>query len=99
MWAAIELWGNVQFTAEQFFTQFNRPNVRQESYELVNAKLSYVTANERWRISAYVDNLTDEDYFTNALESGVPTPGVDPVVPQFFVGAPSTYGVKVGYRY
>lgn len=97
--AKIELWGNVQFTDDQFFTQFNRSNVMQESYELFNAKISYISPNERWAITGYVDNLTDEDYFTNALESGVPTPGVDPVVPQFFVGAPSTYGVKVRYHY
>lgn len=47
----------------------------------------------------YGNNLDDEEYFTNALESGVPTPGVDRVVPQFFVGAPRTYGVRVKYLF
>ena len=61
-------------------------------------RLSDVTADGRWIVSVYGDNLTDEDYFTNALESGVPTPGVDPVVPQFFLGAPRTWGVQVRYR-
>ena len=96
---AVELWGNTQIIDRQYFTQFNRVNVRQTSYELYNAKITYVSPDQRWRVTAYADNLSDEEYFTNALESGVPTAGVDPVVPQFFVGAPSSIGVKVGYRY
>ncbi|UCG71384.1 MAG: TonB-dependent receptor [Chromatiales bacterium] len=96
--ASLEFWANLQFTDEQFFTQFNRSNVSEDSYELLNAKLSYVTDDGKWRFSIYGDNLTDEDYFTNALESGVPTPGVDPVVPQYFLGAPRTWGVQVRYR-
>jgi len=96
--ASLEFWANVQFTDEQYFTPFNRSNVQEDSYELLNAKLSYLTDDGRWRFTIYGDNLTDEDYYTNALESGVPTPGVDPVVPQFFLGAPRTWGVQVRYR-
>jgi iron complex outermembrane receptor protein len=96
--ATIDLWGNFQFTDEQFFTQFNRPNVAQGSYQVLNAKLSYISGDGRWRITLFGDNLTEEDYFTNALESGVPTPGVDAVLPQYFVGAPRTYGLQVSYQ-
>lgn len=96
--ASLEFWVNLQFTDEQFFTAFNRSNVMEDSYELLNAKLTYVTDDQRWRFTLYGDNLTDEDYYTNALESGVPTPGVDPVVPQYFLGAPRTWGVQVRYR-
>jgi iron complex outermembrane receptor protein len=96
--ASLQFWANVQFTDEQFFTPFNRSNVAQDSYEVVNGNVSYITDDGRWRFTLYGENLTDEDYFTNALESGVPTPGVDPVVPQYFVGAPRTWGVQVRYR-
>ncbi len=95
----IEIWGNWQYTDSQFFTPFNRSNFEQDSYHVLNASLTYRTADNRWALSVYGDNLGDEDYFTNALESGVPTPGVDPLVPQFFVGAPRTWGVRVKFNY
>jgi iron complex outermembrane receptor protein len=95
----IEIWGNWQYTDDQFFTPFNRANFEQESYSVLNASLTYRTADGRWAVSVYGDNLGDEDYFTNALESGVPTAGVDPLVPQFFVGAPRTWGVRVKFNY
>ncbi len=95
----IELWGNWLYVDDQFFTQFNRSNVMQDSYNVLNARLSYRTSSGSWRFTLYGNNLSDEEYFTNALESGVPMPGVDPVVPQFFLGAPRTWGVQVAYNY
>ncbi len=94
----LEAWFNWQHTGSQYFTPFNRASFKQDSYDLINARVSY-KATENWEISVYGQNLSDEEYFTNALESGVPTPGVDRVVPQFFVGAPRTYGVRIRYLF
>lgn len=93
----LQLWANWQHTGSQFFTPFNRDTFEQESYDVLNARVTWRLASGRWAFSLYGENLTDEDYFTNALESGVPTPGVDRVVPQFFVGAPRTWGVRFRY--
>ena len=95
----IELWGHWLYVDDQFFTQFNRSNVAQDSYNVFNARISYRTPGQSWRFTLYGNNLSDEEYFTNALESGVPAPGVDPVVPQFFLGAPRMWGVQVAYSY
>ena len=95
---ALELWGNWQHTGSQFFTPFNRASFEQEGYDVLNARATYRSASGRWTFTLYGENLGDEDYFTNALESGVPTPGVDRVVPQFFVGAPRTWGVRFRYH-
>ena len=43
----------------------NRINV--ESYGLLSATVKYTTASERWSIAAYGSNLTDKDYFNQAL--------------------------------
>lgn len=93
----LEFWVNWQHTGSQFFTPFNRPSFEQESYDVLNARITWRLPSGKWAFSLYGENLTDEDYFTNALESGVPTPGVDRVVPQFFVGAPRTWGVRFRY--
>jgi hypothetical protein len=91
--------GNIQFTDDQFFTQFNRDEVAQDSYSVWNARVTWVSADQAWQVALYGENLGDEEYFTNSLESGVPTAGVDPVVPQYFVGAPRTWGVKAQYSF
>lgn len=94
----LQFWGNWQHTGDQFFTPFNRATFEQEGYDVLNARITYRTPSGRWAFSVYGENLSDEEYFTNALESGVPTPGVDRVVPQFFVGAPRTWGVRFRYN-
>lgn len=91
--------GNLQFVDDQFFTQFNRASVAQDSYSVLNARITWLSPDQRWLLALYGDNLGDEEYFTNALESGVPTAGVDPVVPQYFVGAPRTWGVQARYSF
>jgi iron complex outermembrane receptor protein len=98
-WGSVDVGGSWQFTAKQFFTQFNRPDVAQNAYSLFNARVTWRPANDRWSISGYVENASDKNYFTNSLESGVPTPHVDKVVPQYVVGAPFVWGFKGTYRF
>jgi iron complex outermembrane receptor protein len=95
----LEFWGNWQYTGSQFFTPFNRATFEQESYSVYNASVTWRAADDRWSVAVYGANIGDEDYFTNALESGVPTPGVDRVVPQFFVGAPQTWGARLQFNF
>jgi iron complex outermembrane receptor protein len=95
----LTLAGNLQYTDDQYFTQFNRDAVAQDSYSVWNARVTWGSADGAVQVALYGENLGDEEYFTNSLESGVPTAGVDPVVPQYFVGAPRTWGVKVQYNF
>ncbi len=95
----LDLAGNFQFVGDQFFTQFNRDDVGQDSYSLYNARLTWRSNDDVWQVALYGENLGDEEYYTNSLESGVPTAGVDPYVPQYFVGAPRTWGVRALYSF
>jgi len=85
------------FRGKQYFTQFNRDNVAQDAYGTLGVRVGYTAPNERWSVTAYGDNITDEDYFATVLESGVAAPGT--VVPQAVVGAPATYGVTFSVKY
>lgn len=70
----------------------NDPYSQQSAYGLMNAKLSWVSPGGSYTLSAFVNNLTDEEYFTyqNTLEEdwgyGV-------------WGQPQTAGVKFKWRY
>lgn len=89
--------GDYFYRSEQFFTQFNRDLVSQDSYSLLNARVTYAAPESRWSITAYGNNLADEDYFVTVFESGVSVPGT--VVPGAIMGAPRTYGVTLDYDF
>jgi iron complex outermembrane recepter protein len=89
----ISLRGDYSYKDKQYFTQFNREAVSQPAYSLLGLRAGWRSADDKWGLSAYVDNVTDEDYYSTVLESGIaPSPGL---VPQAVMGAPRTYGVSV----
>jgi len=65
--------------------------LQQDSYGLLSARLSYVTANDRLELSVWGNNLTDEEYFDDVVANGNGLRGS--------WGSPRTYGVSVGYRF
>jgi iron complex outermembrane recepter protein len=78
------------------------PRKNQDAYSLVNARLGFGSASERWMIEAWAQNLTDEDYYQVAFDAtlqgssagAVPTSTVDA-----FLGAPRTYGVTARFKF
>jgi iron complex outermembrane receptor protein len=95
--AEVRVRADYAFRGKQYFTQFNRDDVSQGSYQTLGLRVGYSAPEDRWSVTAYGDNLTDEEYFATVLESGVAAPGT--VVPQAVVGAPRTYGVIFSIKY
>ncbi|MGA0706205.1 MAG: hypothetical protein ACO3P8_11670, partial [Steroidobacteraceae bacterium] len=89
--------GDYAYRGDQYFTQFNRDIVGQDSYGLLGARVTYTAPDERWYVTAWGDNLSDKDYFVTVLESGVAPAGT--VVPQAVIGAPRTYGLSIGFNF
>ena len=71
---------------------YNKPWLQQESFGLLDASLTFNTANEKIRVSVYGKNLTDEEYFDYAAD-------VSTLDSARWGGAPRTYGVRVAYKY
>jgi len=65
--------------------------LKQDSYGLLTARLSYVSPDETWQVALFGNNLTDEEYFDDVVASG---PGV-----RGSWGAPRTYGVEVNFSF
>lgn len=85
-----------QFTGDQFFSVFNRPNIAQPGYHLFNASAGISSADKTWNVQVWGRNIFDKEYFSNLFESGV----LDfLVIPQGFVAPPATYGVTVGFNF
>ena len=93
--AELILNGSFQKQGKQFFTQFNRESVSQDSFNLLNFNATY-KPNNNFELTFYAHNITDEGYITDILESGVVT---GQTVPQGILGPPKTYGMKMSINF
>jgi iron complex outermembrane recepter protein len=80
--------------SDVFFTAFNLPLEKQGDYGLLNARLSWTDADERFNIAIYGQNLTNTEYYTFGQDA-LASQGVA----YSYLGRPREYGVSVGYRF
>ncbi len=64
----LALQGAATYLSEQFFDAFNSPSHLESSYTTVDARLSWYSDNDKWEVSVFADNLTDEEYRTYAFD-------------------------------
>lgn len=78
-----------------YFTEFNNRDAEQDSYALVNASMTFQSPDERWSVTGWVKNLTDEFAIANNIVAA-------PLFGSVRVGSltpPRTYGVTLGYNF
>ncbi|QMW23089.1 TonB-dependent receptor [Sandaracinobacteroides saxicola] len=92
----VNLRGDLRHQSDMFFTQFNRPLIAQGGTVTANASLTWTSANDRFSLGGFVQNLTNETYFTEVLESGAFNPQL---VGQAYVAPPRTYGVRASVKF
>ncbi len=80
--------------SEVFFTAFNLPLERQESYGLLNARLGWTDPDKRFNVAVFAQNLTDEEYFTFGQDA-LATQGVA----YSYLGRPREFGVSAGFNF
>jgi iron complex outermembrane recepter protein len=72
----------------------NTASMRQDAYTLINASLTWQSADERWRVSVFGQNLGDEEYFVGGFADLV-----DQGYAEVLLGRPLEWGVSLSYRY
>ncbi|AMN45752.1 hypothetical protein ACG33_01250 [Steroidobacter denitrificans] len=72
------------------FTQF--PAERLDSYNLVNANISFTPVEGSWKVALWATNLTDEKYLSSSLT-------VPPLFSFASFGAPRQYGIDVTFDF
>jgi iron complex outermembrane receptor protein len=88
----MELNANATYTDEFYNDIFNSEASKHEDVTLLNASISYITENEKIRVSLFGRNLTDEEYQASGL-------GVANLWSFSIYGAPLTYGVEAELRF
>lgn len=73
------------------------PEKEQDAFWLLNARVGLGQLNDRWRVEAWAENLTDTEYFQVAIDSPfqgfLPPAGPDSF--NAFLGAPRTFGATL----
>jgi len=62
------------------------------SYDLWNARVTYATAGDRWNVSAWIRNATDETYIVNHSRASLTN------IDRVMWGAPRLYGINFTYK-
>ena len=85
--------GDISYKSEQFFSEFNNDVEKADAYTFFDASLTYTSADERWSLSAWGKNLTDE-----LVEAGSFTVSLSRTVGRLYL-PPRTFGFTAGYNF
>lgn len=90
----VTLHGDLSYVSDQWFEIFNVQRLEQNSYTLVNGRLGYRTADERFGVALWAKNVFNKFYYTSRLDlvSGF---GYD----YNHIGQPRMYGVTADVRF
>ncbi|MBT6351221.1 MAG: TonB-dependent receptor [Halieaceae bacterium] len=86
--------GEAYYQDDVYFTEWNRKDAYQKSYEQFNASMDY-SWNDQWLLSLWGRNLSDEEVMSNNIITA-------PLYDSLRVGAvlpPRTYGATVTYQF
>lgn len=84
---------------DHFFQLKNSPVVEEDGYTISNVRLTYTSPEGDWNVSAFVNNVTDEEFRQMALDlSGNPLEGGFGMTESAY-GRPRWWGVSFSYRW
>ena len=82
------------YVDEHFKDALNFPQLRQDSYSLVDAYITYVGAQDNWEVSLFGKNLSDESYIVSGFANGLTQGRVSANL-----GRPREWGLSFKYRF
>ena len=66
----------------------------QKAYGLLNVRVGFGAVDDRWKIEAFVENLTDQSYLKDAGNTGDSFG-----IPTFIAGKPRFMGIGISFRH
>jgi iron complex outermembrane receptor protein len=92
--------GEITFRADYFYKgeyfqdTINTEAIKEDGYSLVNARVSWLSPDERWNVAAFGTNIFDAEYIENG-GSALDSFGTAELVP----GRPAEWGLTLGFRF
>ncbi|TGX55219.1 TonB-dependent receptor [Sphingomonas gei] len=99
---SVDLAADARYTSRQFYyitpqDALNRYFLTQKGYTIANARISYTPANDRYTVSAFVNNVLDTEYLNHALPAANPAQAITGDTVAW--ADPRTYGVSFIVRF
>lgn len=82
------------FKSQVFFEEENQDGIEQEAYGLLNARMGYQFAKNKYEVALFGTNLLDEQYLIDAGNTGLAFG-----TPTFIAGPPRFFGLQVRARF
>ena len=92
----LALQGDVVYRTEHFFALTALPNQTEDGYTLANVSATYTSESEAWSLSAFVHNVTDEEYIVQTFD--LSTTDLFGMTEQYY-GRPRWWGVSFRYNW
>jgi iron complex outermembrane receptor protein len=87
------------YLGDHFFQLKNSPTGEQDAYVVSNVRLSYTTPDDKWIATAFVNNVTDEEYKRMVFDlSGSPDAGGFGMS-EYFYANPRWWGLSLQYQW
>jgi iron complex outermembrane recepter protein len=88
--------GDIVYIDEHIFALTGAETVTEDGYSVSNVSLTYTTEDRNWEVSAFVDNVTDEEYLVQTFDlSGLDNFGMT----EQYYGRPRWWGVSLKYSW
>jgi iron complex outermembrane receptor protein len=99
---SVDLTADARYTSRQFYyitpqDTVNRYLLTQRGYTIANARISYTAADDRYTLSAFVNNLLDTEYLNHSLPAANAAQNITGDTVAW--ADPRTYGVSLIVRF
>ena len=84
---------------DHFFQLKNSPVGEQDAYVVSNIRAGYTTADGAWNVTAFVNNVTDEEYKQMVFDLAASPAGGGFGAAEYFYADPQWWGVSVSYNW
>ena len=88
--------GDFRYVDNHNFNLVAPPVLQEGNYTVANARLSYIGADERWDVSIFADNITDEEYRVQGFDVTSPPPLGFGMIQEYY-GRPRWWGISFTY--
>ncbi len=95
---SLAIQADFRYLGDHNFNLVAPPVLQEDSYTVANARVSYIGSDEKWDISAFVDNFTDEKYRVQGFDVTSPPPVGFGMVQEYY-GKPRWWGLRFTYNF
>ena len=86
--------GDIHYRSEHYHALTRADAVTENGYHLANARLSWTSADDKWEVAVFADNITDEEYVVQSFDLAAVLGWIEE-----YYGRPRWVGGSIAYNF